>query len=73
MKHSFLVGELVLSGLVFTTSALPAQNPGKPSRQQCEAATQPGAEAATRPGAKAATRPGAETKPNEQPHADPGN
>ena len=38
MKHSFLVGELVLSGLVLTTSALPAQNSGKPSRQQCEAA-----------------------------------
>jgi hypothetical protein len=38
MKHSFLIGELVLSGLMLTTSALAAQNAGRPSAEQCQAA-----------------------------------
>jgi hypothetical protein len=38
MKHSFSIGQLVLSGLVVTTSALGAQHPGPPSAQECEAA-----------------------------------
>lgn len=38
MKHSFSIGQLVLSGLVLITSALGAQHPGPPSVQECEAA-----------------------------------
>lgn len=38
MKHFYLIGELVLSGLVLTTSGLAAQHAGSPSKQECQAA-----------------------------------